>query len=134
MFLPFPKATLLVPSGPSHDPDRKHLFIVLTKPDAAHNVLIVGVASIPHQSNHDKACELARGEHAFLRHPSYVRFRGAHIVAAQSLIDSVSAGLMVVREPISDTTMERVIGGLQKSLFVSPKIRQYFSLQMQREL
>lgn len=134
MFLPFPKATLLVPSGPSHDPDRKHLFIVLTKPDIARDVLIVGIASIPQQANHDKACELTKGEHAFLRHPSYVRFRGAHIVAAQALIDSVKAGVMVVREPVSDATMERIINGLQKSLFVSPKIRQYFSLQMQGDL
>src|SRR3990170_5662670 len=32
LFVPFRRATLLVPSGPAHDPDQKHLFILLTDP------------------------------------------------------------------------------------------------------
>jgi hypothetical protein len=32
LFVPFKRATLLVPSGPANDPDRKHLFVLLTDP------------------------------------------------------------------------------------------------------
>ena len=32
LFVPFRRATLLIPTGAAHDPDRKHLFIVLTDP------------------------------------------------------------------------------------------------------
>lgn len=32
LFVPFKRATLLIPSGPVNDPDRKHLFVLLTDP------------------------------------------------------------------------------------------------------
>jgi len=32
LFLPIKRATLLVPSGADGDPDRKHLFVLLTDP------------------------------------------------------------------------------------------------------
>ena len=32
LFVPCRRAALLVPSGPAHDPDQKHLFILLNDP------------------------------------------------------------------------------------------------------
>lgn len=127
MFLPFPKATLLVPSGPDHDPDRKHLFIVLTSPQKEQPlVLMVGVSSIrPHQS-HDTACLLYSGDHPFIRHESYVRYTGARLIEGQSLADGVKTGKLVAREPVSDEIMARIIGGLYSSRFISPKIRSFY--------
>lgn len=50
LFLPLRRATLLVPSGPDNDPDRKHLFVLLTDPvdDATgvKSVLMVSLFSI----------------------------------------------------------------------------------------
>jgi len=45
------RATLLVPSGPVHDSERKHLFIVLTDPAqvldfAVKHSLLVGVTTL----------------------------------------------------------------------------------------
>ena len=73
LFVPFRRATLLIPTGAAHDPDRKHLFIVLTDPaqvldfDDKHS-LLVGVYSINPDSHYDPACELYAGDHGFIRH------------------------------------------------------------------
>ena len=32
LFVPFKWATLLIQSGPTNDPERKHLFVLLTDP------------------------------------------------------------------------------------------------------
>ena len=48
LFVPFKRATLLIPSGPVHDSERKHLFVLLTDPIEAPNyegkqVLLVNI-------------------------------------------------------------------------------------------
>lgn len=51
LFVPFRRATLLFPSAPAHDPDQKHLFILLTDPaqvldyEGKHS-LLAGVTTI----------------------------------------------------------------------------------------
>ena len=46
-FQPSKKATLLMPSGPPDDPDRLHLWIVLTDPCADHEAnLVVNVCTL----------------------------------------------------------------------------------------
>jgi len=76
LFVPYRRATLLIPSGPARDPDQKHFFIVLTDPvrvmdhDAKHS-LLVGVSTIYPNVPHDPACELHPGDHSFI-HKSYV--------------------------------------------------------------
>ena len=127
LFLPFPKATLLVPSGPDSDPDCKHLFIVLTAPNAIDlSVLKVGVSSVPSTGNHDPTCELFRGDHPFIRHPSYIRYRDAVIIEAQKLIDGVASGALIAKDPLSDDIMARVVYGIETSPFVAPKVLAYY--------
>ena len=75
MFLPYPGATLLIPSGPEHDPDRMHLFVVLTNPfddrgDGVQRVLLVSLSTVHDHKNHDPACVLEAGEHRFVKHES----------------------------------------------------------------
>ena len=90
LFVPYRRATLLVPSGPAHDSDQKHLFIVLTDPaqvlgyDEKHS-LLVGVSTIHQSVAHDPACELFAGDHPFIRHKSYVYYAEARIEASQNL-------------------------------------------------
>lgn len=120
-----------MPSGPTSDPDCKHLFIVLTAPDKTdQTVLKVGISSVTPYGNHDNACELYKGDHSFIRHDSYVRYRDAVIIPAQKLIDGVKAGLLVPKESLSDAVMARVVHGMETSRFVAPKIRAYYQRQM----
>ena len=68
LFVPYRRATLLVLSGPAHDPDQKHLFILLNDPaqvlgyEDKHS-LFVGVITIHPAIPHDPACELHPGDH-----------------------------------------------------------------------
>ena len=68
-FLPLRRATLLIPSGPRTDPNRKHLFILLTDPtvDAAGRsfVLMVSLSTVRAGVPHDPTCILYAGDHPF---------------------------------------------------------------------
>ncbi len=77
LFVPFKRATLLIPSGPVNDPDRKHLFVLLTDPIEAPDfngkqVLLVNIASVPKSLPYDSTCILQPGVHRFIKHESYV--------------------------------------------------------------
>ncbi len=71
-------------SGPDHDPDRMHLFVVLTDPlcnfdDGIRKVLLVSLSSIHDDLYHDSACILEPGEHPFVKRDSYVVYQKARI-------------------------------------------------------
>ncbi len=81
LFVPFKRATLLIPSEPANDSDRKHLFVLLTDPIEApgfegKQVLLVNIASVPNGFSYDSTCVLKPGEHRFIKHESYSTFNG----------------------------------------------------------
>ena len=80
LFLPYRKATLLIPSGPDHDPERHHLFVILTDPQPDSNtVLLVSLSTLRRALPHDATCVIAAGEHPFVRRNSYVFYARARI-------------------------------------------------------
>jgi hypothetical protein len=131
LFVPFRRATLLIPTGAAHDPDRKHLFIVLTDPaqvldfDEKHS-LLVGVYSINPDSHHDPACELYAGDHAFIRHKSYVHYARARIESSQSIVNGVRKGLLVPKAMLVEEIFARVCRGLVESRFTPPIIVTFY--------
>jgi hypothetical protein len=81
VFVPFKRATLLIPSGPANDADRKHLFVLLTDHIEASgfeekHALLVNIASVPNGLPYDSTCILKPGEHRFIKHESYSTFNG----------------------------------------------------------
>ena len=131
LFVPYRRATLLIPSGPAHDPDRKHLFIVLTDPaqvldfDEKHS-LLVGVFSINPELPHDPACELHAGDHAFIRHKSYVHYAWARIEPSQSILNGVKKGVLVPKAMLVEDIFARVCKGLVESRFTPPRIVSFY--------
>lgn len=57
-YSPEPQNTLLLPSGTFEAPDRKHLFIIMTKACANGQHLLLSVSSIKQGVRHDATCEL----------------------------------------------------------------------------
>ena len=131
LFVPFRRATLLIPTGAAHDPDRKHLFIVLTDPaqvldfDEKHS-LLVGVYSITPESRHDPACELYAGDHAFIRHKSYVHYARARIEPSQAILNGVKKGVFVQKDMLVEDIFARVCKGLVESRFTPPIIVSFY--------
>lgn len=121
------RATLLIPSGPAHDPNRKHLQIVLTDPIAATGeVLVVGVTSIPPSNLYDGSCTLFPGEHPFIVKHSFVAYKFGHVVSAATLEAKVAAGEFTAKPLLDEKRFADVIEGLKCSPHVTPKIRRFF--------
>lgn len=130
LFVPFRRATLLVPSGPQQNPDQKHLFILLTDPvpsaAGGKDVLLVGVSSVRQGQYHDPACLLYPGDHPFLVRQSFVNYRMARIEDAQKLVNGVKQGVLTPRDTLAGEIFARVCYGLEQSQHTAPKILAFY--------
>ena len=118
------KGTLLIVSGPKHDPERKHLHVVCNDPDGKGNVALVSVCSVT-GTTHDTTCILQQHEHAFLKHESFVLYARAKIVSATSLANGVAAKLMVMHDDMNGQTFLRVFKGVCRSPQTPRKVKKY---------
>ena len=131
LFVPYRRATLLVPSGPAHDPDQKHLFILLTDPaqilgyENKHSVL-VGVTTIHTGIPHDPACELYPGDHPFIKRKSCIFYAQARIEPSQKLIDGVKRGVFSAQGMLAEEIFARVYHGLTQSRSTTHKVLAFY--------
>jgi hypothetical protein len=135
LFVPFKRATLLIPSGPANNPDRKHLFVLLTDPIEAPNfngkqVLLANIASVPNRLPYDSTCILQPGEHRFIKHESYVYYAKARIEAANALLRGVKSGQLIAHEIMGQAIVQRICDGLQQSPHTTPRIQRFFALSI----
>jgi len=123
--LPYRRGTILVPSGPAHDPNKKHLFIVLTDPcPTVGDVLMVNVSSL--RPGHDPACQLYAGDHPFINRDSFIEYAMARIELAQAIENGVSNGILAPRADLDGAIFARVCHGLTVSRFVKPRFVTYY--------
>lgn len=130
LFVPFRRATLLIPSGPEHNPNQKHLFILLTDPvttaTGSKEVLLVGVSSVKQGQYHDPSCLLYPGDHPFLNRESFINYRGARIEDAQKIANGVKQGAFIAKDILSGEIFARVCYGLEQSRHTAPKILAFY--------
>ena len=117
--------TLIIPSGPSHDPARRHMFIVCNDTDADGMNLLAPVTSWINDLC-DATCRLDAHEHPFLRHASYVLYRKARIEPASALQDALSNGTFTAHDPVNGQVFLKVRNGICRSQQTPRKIRVYF--------
>lgn len=132
LFVPYRRATLLIPSGPAHDSERKHLFVVLTDPAqvldfAGKHSLLVDIASIYPDIPYDLACELHAGDHEFIQHKSYIAYAHARIEPSQKLVNGVKNGDLVPKTMLAQEIFARVCKGLAESRFTAPRIIAFYN-------
>ena len=121
-------ATLLIPSGPPHDPDRMHLHIVLTNPlVTTGDVLLVCVCSIPQSNLYDGSCTLFPGEHPFVVKHSFVDYNRCAIANAQALELKVINKVFFGKPSLNAKRIEDVLVGFVESPRVAPKFKRFFS-------
>lgn len=125
LFFPFKKATLLMQSGPLHDPERLHLFILITDPVGDNKeVLMVSLSSI-RDGRHDVACELNPGDHSFINKPSYVLYSHARIEPADKLLKGINEGIFIPQGTITDEVFGKICEGFDASIHVTPRIKKF---------
>lgn len=125
------RATVLIPSGPAHDPDRFHLHVVMNDPAAdkhgQHKVIVVSVTSIPASNLYDASCTLFPGEHPFVHKHSFVLYARAHLADPADLVAKVNAGQYVAKPHLSEKTFKHVVDGLLDSPYTTPAVLAFFN-------
>ena len=91
-FCPNAKATILAIAGKID-----HLHIICTKQffykdTGAQSVLAVNVSSIREKGTYDGTCVLRAGDHPFITHDSYIRYKDAVVMKVEKLISAVNSG------------------------------------------
>lgn len=118
------KAALLVPSGTYHEPDKKHLHIICSDPDADDLVVIVGISTYTNDLC-DQTCVLQAHEHPWLRHKSFVLYRKAEVVSASALQDRIDANEVLERDDVNPQTFLRIRNGICNSIQTKRKVKRY---------
>lgn len=127
LFIPAKRATVLIPSGPAHDPNRFHLFILLTDPVTEEKlVLIVSISSVKQGIWHDNTCILEIGDHKFITRQSWVDYRSTRIEPASKLNKGVHEGFFVPQGTIDTQVFQRICQGLFHSSHCKPKTRDFY--------
>jgi len=130
LFIPLKRATLLVPSGPQSEPNRKHLFVVLTDPaDAGAGVkalLMVSLSSIKPGLPYDPSCILYPGDHPFVTRQSFVLYQKARIEEADKVLRGVKSGKLVAQDPMDSAVFARICKGLEDSRLTPPKVLSFY--------
>lgn len=125
------RATLLIPSGPAHDPSRHHLHIVLNDPVANAagqvRVVIVSLTGIPASQVYDPSCTLFPGEHPFVVKHSYVLYRNAMFADPSDLEARVQRQEFVAKPLIDEKVFAHIVAGLRDSPYTTPAILAFFN-------
>lgn len=122
------RATLLIPSGPSEDPEKKHLHIVLNDPfdnGKGDQVLIVSVCSIPSSNIYDPSCSLFPGEHPFINKQSYVAYRFCSLVNPALLEEKVAEGKFVAKPILDEKFFKYVLDGVFDSTETALRFKKF---------
>jgi len=125
-YIPLKQGTLLIPSGPPEDYDRKHLFIILTDKDETGRHLIVSTSSVKNGKYYDKTTILESGCHSFITRESYVFYQMADIVRGEQLVKGVEGWLYTPKEPVSAQVFAAICQGLPQSDDTPQRIITYF--------
>lgn len=120
------RSTLLIPSGPARDPDRRHLFIILTNTCDQGCQLLVSLSSYYDDKTCDETCILSPGDHPFIQRLTFVEYRKARIEETARLLRGIRDQKLIPRQPVNEDIFESLCEGLLSSIFTPRKIVSYF--------
>jgi hypothetical protein len=114
-------------AGPASDPDRGHLFVVLTDTCQNGENLLVPICKIG--TKYDKTCTLKAGEHEFIKYPSYVEYYRLQTYSAVVIQARVEKQIILPKSPVSEGVLNRLCEGVEKSPLSPPRQKKYYRAQ-----
>lgn len=126
LFIPIRSGTLLIPSGTAHDPDRRHLHVICTDPDAQHQVLLVSITTWTNDLC-DATCVLNPGCHEFIRKKSWAFYRKPRIETTSTLINGVKENIFIPKECLAASDFQRLCAGILTSPTTPRKTKAYYA-------
>lgn len=124
-YAPVKRGTILIPSGPSHDGLRKHLFVICSDPCPKRFQVIVPITAWTNNLC-DDTCLIDSWEHIFLYKKSYVLYRNARIEGTDLLIAGVKSKIFAPHHPMNGQSFTRIVNGICKSIHTPRKVKIYF--------
>ncbi len=104
-----------------------HLHFICSDPffyknTGKHSVVAVNISSVKEGFPYDKTCILRAGDHPFIKHKSYVYYKGAAVLQIEKIRYAVEAGEFTVLEDVSPSILKNVLDGFSTSPFTPAKI------------
>lgn len=120
-YQPYRKGTVLAPTGPC-----EHLHVVCNDPvyhpiNGCECVLVVNISSCKPGVAFDDTCILQAGDHAFIKHASYVVYRDAVIWKVPNVAARMLSGEISAHKDMPEGTFQRILNGFDISEQVIPK-------------
>lgn len=118
------RSTLLIPTGSTADPNKRHLFVVLCDPVGRYGeALLVSISTTPNDGRRfDGTCLLSPGDHPFVKVDSFVEYRWARIEHESQLRQGLQGGAFIARDPVSEPVFKRILDGVRMSPFTERRI------------
>ena len=117
-------STLHIRSGPRHDPERRHLHVVVIDADEAGNVVVVPVCSFdPDCDHHDATCVLEAHEHNYLTRPSFLLYQKARVSTVESIEAQIAQGNIARDADMNGQALLKVRNGVKNSPNTPRKIK-----------
>jgi hypothetical protein len=129
-YVPVKKGTILIPSGPSIDKMRKHLFVICTDACNQGCQLLVPICTWTNNLC-DGTCVIDPYEHAFLRSKSYVLYRKSLIYESKKLVAGVEAKSLIPDKEMNGQTFLKVRNGICKSSETPRKVKLYAGCEIE---
>ncbi len=127
-FRPLRRMALWIPNtGPKHDLERGHLFVILTNPCPAGFCLLV-----PFSTAHDRCdrtCLVGAGDHPFLKHKSFAFYAQLNTYSADDLVARVASGRIEYQGLLDEKVFALASAGVLQSQHAPLKFQQYFEAQ-----
>ncbi len=114
-YAPYKRGTILIPSGPKSD--GSHLFVVMTNACPQNLHLLLSISSIKERVAYDDTCILYKGEHEFIKVPSFVVYRLPERKPATTIQKCVNGWLFHPRADMDEKVFQRIFDGIFKSDF-----------------
>ena len=115
-------------TGPAVDPDKAHLFVILTNTSPVGENLLVPICRVPGRVNpkYELTCVLHAGDHPFLKAESFVSYYFLQTFAAVFLSARVEKKIFVPKEPIDAKILARICEGVEKSDLAPPRMQTFY--------
>ena len=111
-------------TGPSSDPSRAHMFIVVTNECSDGKRLLVSICS--QRDGCDLTCQLYKGVNSFIKWDSYVAYNRARIYDVAFLTEKLISGEIDYGGEFLPSLMPTVCSGVMASGFTPLKIKNYY--------
>jgi hypothetical protein len=102
-----------------------HLFvIVLEWEEHTRNTIIVNIDTLQRKSDHTTI--LDRGDHEFIKHPSFVNYRKARIISSLELEGMLNSGIAKPKPSFTNEIFQRICEGILRSRFTPAEVREMY--------